>query len=138
MRLTALRACLVGVHTMSTDSLTFKLCPCCGHRWHDREEFLGDPTCTLIGYQRSFFALESGPFLFNHLAPGCGTTIALPAREFLDFHVGPVFEQNLYGTSECPGHCLNVHDTEPCPSKCECAFVRSVLQTVKTWPKRES
>ena len=43
------------------------------------------------------------------------------------------------GIIRCPGHCLNEESLEPCREKCECAFVRDILEKVRNWPKqRES
>ena len=108
----------------------------CELAWTDRESFLADPEATLIGYQVDFDELVAGYFLFNHRVADCGTTLAVHAGEFIDFYDGPMFEERLTRTDRCGGHCLQQSDIEPCPSKCECAYVRAVLQVVRKWPKR--
>jgi hypothetical protein len=110
----------------------FKRCSKCKHTWDSRGSFLSDTGIELIGYQADFAELSEGLFLFNHT---CGTTIAIKAQFFIDLHEGPVFRDRLNGSDECLGYC-NVRDNLlPCPLKCECAYVRSVIQVVKDWPK---
>lgn len=111
----------------------FKECPMCGHAWYSRNEMLEDPDIELVGYQASFKMLNEGLFLFNHLCRGA--TLALPAGVFLDLYKGPIFNERLTDTKACPGHCLYQNDIEPCPVKCDCAFVREILQVIKKWPK---
>ena len=111
----------------------FKQCPACGFVWGDREQFLKDPALTLVGYQVNFKQLTAGFFLFNH---GCkGATLAVKALDFRDFYQGPVFSQCLNGCASCPGLCLHQQDLAPCPERCECSYVREILQIVKQWPK---
>jgi hypothetical protein len=113
-------------------SMLFKRCPMCGASWTSRGHFLADPDVDLIGYQVNFQHLEAGYFLFNHR---CGDTMAIPVLAFRDMYDGPVFIERASGTVECPGHCLREDDLEPCPTHCECSFVREMLQVVKNWPK---
>jgi hypothetical protein len=113
-------------------SLQFKRCPMCGTSWASRDVFLADPDVGIVGYQVNFRDLEAGYFLFNHR---CGDTMAIPVLAFRDLHHGPVFIERATGTVECPGHCLREDDLEPCPTHCECSFVRDTLQVVKNWAK---
>lgn len=115
--------------------MSYKNCNVCGHAWDSRAAFLGDPLIELIGYQVSFEDLKAGYFLFNHTVRGCGTTLAVPAGDFFDLYEGPIFEERLTGTQNCPGFCLNKGNMERCPERCECAYVREVLQVVLAWPK---
>jgi hypothetical protein len=115
--------------------MTFKTCSCCGRAWETREAFMADPATELIGYQAFFESLELGLFLFNHAE--CGTTMALQAGVFNDLHDGPVFSERLTGQPSCVGYCLQRNELRPCPNRCECAWVRDVLQVVRRWPKRE-
>jgi hypothetical protein len=111
----------------------FKICTCCGEPWHSRESFLKDQNIQLVGYQVNFGALELGYFLFNHLA--CESTIAIPAGLFRNLYDGPVFSQRFTDSEECPGYCIHKEELDPCPTKCECAYVREVLQSIRQWPK---
>jgi hypothetical protein len=113
----------------------FKRCPKCRCPWSQRLDFLADPAVRLVGYQVSGFEERSGLFLFNHLATGCGTTMALAADKFADLHDGPIFVESLRGSRDCPGHCLRENDLDPCAARCECRFVRDVMQVVRNWPK---
>ena len=110
----------------------FKQCSNCHKVWRTYQEFLADPSVTLVGYQVSFKDLESGLFIFNH---SCKTTMGIPANLFTHLYDGPIFKERLTGTDKCPEHCLHKYDLEPCPYECECAYVRAVLQVVKNWPK---
>ena len=114
----------------------FKQCTACKHYWENREQFLSDPGVSVIGYQANFAALEEGYFLFTHEEPDCRTTLAFQAGDFSDLYKGPIFEERLKGSAQCDGHCLRQGDIEPCSNKCECAYVRQVLQIVRNWKKR--
>jgi hypothetical protein len=114
----------------------FKVCPSCKFLWDGRDSFLSDPKVHLVGYQVNFDDLERGMFLFNHEKPGCRTTLAIEAHRFTDMYDGPVFRERLTGKEgKCPGHCLYENQLQACPSKCDCAYVRAVLQKVEHWPK---
>jgi len=115
--------------------MAFKTCPTCGHIWTDRETALTDPGLTVIGYQADFRELRSGLFLFNHTVPGCNTTLSIRAEAFIDLYAGPVFTVNRHGSDECSEFCLYTDNIELCPVECECAWVREVLQIVRTWSK---
>ena len=103
-------------------------CAVCNKHWSTRDEFLGDTRVELVGYQVSFENLVAGQFLLNH---ECGTTLAVPAAAFADLYGGPVFQERATNTADCPGHCLHPDDLDPCTAKCECAFVREILQLVR-------
>ena len=111
---------------------SFKTCTKCGERWDTREAFLADPSLSLIGYQVNFRKLQTGILLFNH---SCRTTLALYVIDFRDLYDGPVFVERATGSDQCPGMCLHQEDLGPCPARCECAFVRHILQVIKQWPK---
>jgi hypothetical protein len=113
----------------------FKKCTSCGHLWQLRQDFLDDPATVMVGYQVNFDQLQLGLILFNHLK--CGTTLAIPAGEFKDLYNGPIYSGRLTGTEQCHEHCLHENDLEPCPEKCECAYVRDILQIVRRWPKND-
>jgi len=112
----------------------FKKCTSCSYRWHLRQDFLDDPKINMIGYQVNFDNLHLGFFLFNHLA--CGTTLGIPAGHFKDLHDGPVYAERLLGTKKCPEYCLHEDQLDPCPEKCECAYVRKIIQTIRDWHKK--
>jgi hypothetical protein len=119
--------------TCSTHPWSFKICSKCGFEWPDRSAFLSDPTVQIVGYQVHFEHLTAGLFLFNH---DCKTTLAIKAGEFEDLYNGPIFIEKLSGTESCQGHCLQRDNLHPCPSKCECAYVRSIIQKILHWPKK--
>jgi len=109
----------------------FKQCPACGESWKTREDMLADHEVYIIGYQAHFEDLKLGLFLFNH---SCKGTFSIPAGEFINMYSGPIFHENLTGSEECPGHCRHKKNLEPCPAKCECAYIREVVQLLKKEP----
>lgn len=110
------------------DDNIFKQCSACKTVWKTRKEMLDDRDVFLIGYQAHFADLKLGLFMFNHK---CGGTMGIKAENFIDLYNGPVFDKRLTGTEECPGHCLHKENLERCPLKCECAYVRELLQILK-------
>jgi len=106
----------------------FMVCSNCGHSWKSREDFLNDNGVIIIGYQVNFEELKAGFFLFNHI---CGTTFTLDVQSFEDLYNGPVYKDKETGSDHCPGHCLHKSNLDPCPVKCECAFVREIIQKLK-------
>lgn len=115
----------------------FKQCSTCHEVWETREDFLGEPTLRLVGYQVNFGELKAGFFMFNHDTDECGTSLAIEAGEFTDMHKGPIFEDIRRESAEsCPGYCDDSHRLDPCYQKCECSYVRDVLEQVRDWPKR--
>ncbi len=112
----------------------FKKCSCCGFEWGTRKNFLSDPSIDVIGYQVHFENLREGTFLFMHHT--CKSTLANHAGDFQDLYDGPIFAENALGKEECPNYCLVHDELRPCPVRCECAYVREVIQIVKNWPKQ--
>jgi hypothetical protein len=107
----------------------FRTCPNCKFEWETRDDFLSDDSVSLIGYQANFESLLAGYFLFNH---SCKETISLEVDLFADLYDGPIYSRNLRGSEECPGYCLKEESLEPCPLACECAFVREMMQLLKS------
>lgn len=106
----------------------FKACTICKTIWQTRDDFLEDSDLVIVGYQPQFDALTNGLFLFNH---SCRGTISIEAGVFAYLYDGPIFKNKLTKTEVCPGYCLYESDFRPCPQRCECAFVREILQIVK-------
>ena len=116
--------------------MSFKTCTNCGKQWGRRDAYLADSDVVLIGYQANFADLDAGIFLFQHMVPECETTLAVELAEFTDMHDGPVFEVRKEDTADCPGYCKVKSNLEPCDQKCECAYVRKIIQKVRHWPKK--
>ena len=116
-------------------SAPFKQCTCCPAKWQTREDFLSDPGVELIGYQAHFDDLQTGLLLFNH---SCQTTMGIEVERFQDLYPGPVFQKRVQDKPCCPGFCLRQSDLRPCPERCECTFVREILQIVMKWKKRQA
>jgi len=115
--------------------MSFKKCTGCEYHWKTRKEFLSDPQVKLIGYQVNFDELKTGFFMFNHLKPECLTTVSLPTELFSDLYRGEVYHERMTGSVACPGYCQHSDNLKVCPVKCECSFVREVMQIVIRWPK---
>jgi len=111
----------------------FKKCPKCNFVWIRREDFLRDQKLNIIGYEISDGGLVDGLFLFNH---DCGTTLALKVEKFKDLYDGPIFKERLTGSDDCHGNCLYKSNLEPCPAKCECAYVREIIQILRRLPEK--
>ena len=111
----------------------FKKCTFCGYRWQSRKDFLEDVSTEMIGYQVNFDNLRLGLFLFNHL--DCGTTLGIPAGVFKDLYNGPVYSERLLESEQCPSYCLHENQLDPCPVRCECAYVREIIQIIRSWQK---
>lgn len=111
----------------------FKKCSNCTHKWKHRDTFLSDNALEIIGYQVDFRDVTEGLFLFNH---SCGSTIAVKAQFFIDLYDGPIFRERLTGSKECSGYCQVRDNLLSCNSKCECSYVREIIQIIKRWPKK--
>lgn len=112
----------------------FKQCSNCHKSWDTRDEFLSDSSVKLFGYQASPEKLEAGLFHFYH---SCNNTILIYAEVFTHLYDGLIFTDNLSGTDKCAEYCLHKYELGPCPNKCECAYVREILQTLRGWPKKK-
>jgi hypothetical protein len=109
----------------------FKECPMCSAVWKSRNEFIGDCSLVINGYQANFDYLEHGLFYFTHEVDGCFSTMALKAKDFYDLSTQKKFTERKTFTDECPGHCLDKNNLEKCYTECECAFVRDLLSTLQ-------
>lgn len=109
---------------------SFRTCSNCQFVWGTREEFLRDPEIQMIGYQVNFQDLRAGLFLFNHC---CKSTLALEVEKFTDLYTGPIFTESHSGSAECLGYCRSRAELRHCPVQCECAFVRDIMQIIKTY-----
>lgn len=106
----------------------FNECLACGKKWSARDEFLKDPGIEIAGYQVNFDNLIDGTFLFNH---SCGATLFLSVRYFNGLYEGPVFNQRATGSEECPEYCLYPDELDLCSARCECAYVRNIIDIIK-------
>jgi hypothetical protein len=96
---------------------------------------MGDSNLDFIGYQVNFSDLELGYFLFNHMV--CQSTIAVHAGLFRNLYDGPVFSERNTNSENCPGYCRDRDALERCSEKCECAYIREIMQIVRNWPNGE-
>ena len=110
---------------MKNERQVFKTCQVCQRNWQTRQDFIADQEIFLIGYQANFVAVEKGVFLFNH---SCGGTLGLGVQVFADLHDGPVYTERKTGSDSCPKYCLHSSVLKSCPERCECAYVRKILE----------
>ncbi|MFC2088214.1 hypothetical protein ACFLSX_01305 [Calditrichota bacterium] len=110
----------------------FHKCSCCNYIWYSLVSFLGDVAIELKGYQVHFKELKTGLFLFNH---SCGGTMAIQVHHFSHLFDGTVFRDRLTDTEQCPGYCCYQEELRPCPAKCECAYVREIIQLIEKYDK---
>jgi hypothetical protein len=114
-----------------TDEVIFKKCPMCRKIWGNRDVFLADDSLELEGYGADFEKLEKGLFYFTHRVPGCFSTMALEAREFISLYTGEKYPDSKMGGDECPRICLDKTKLDRCPAFCENAFVREIIQIIR-------
>jgi hypothetical protein len=111
----------------------FKECLQCGSKWFTRDDFLDDASIEIVGYRVNFDDLLAGAFLFKH---ACGATISLSVRYFNGLYEGPIFSERATGSDDCPGYCLYQDQLEKCAARCECAYVRNIIDIIRKWPKK--
>jgi len=116
----------------------FKKCSYCSQIWHSRDLFLADKDIKFNGYQADFESPEEGLFLFTHHLHKCGTTLAVQVSLLQDLYKGPVYTERKMNSEECPSYCMNVSNFERCETKCECAYVRKLIQIVNEWDKKRA
>ena len=110
----------------------FNECSPCGAKWVSRDDFLEDPEIEIVGYNANFDDLLSGTFLFNHT---CGAALSLSVRYFNGLYEGTIFTERATGSDDCPAYCLYQDQLDKCMVRCECAFVRNIIDIIKKWPK---
>ncbi len=115
----------------------FKSCTNCPVEWQTLDDFLADPELVLAGYQVAFEDLEGGLFYFNHMHSNCGTTLAIPVKEFTGLSNLPfLVPRGVQPGGKCSGSCVRKGDLTPCPLACECVWVREVMHVILNWEKR--
>ncbi len=107
----------------------FKKCSLCGFVWPRRDDFLFDPDIMVFGYQVDYHGDKNGFVLFEHI---CGTTLAIPVLLFKDMYNGPKYKNILSDSEECPDHCLDENNLEPCGASCKLAYGREILQKIRS------
>lgn len=101
----------------------------CNYIWHNRKQFLSDNNIVITGYMANPSALDLGIFTFNHLI--CKGTFSVRAGYFLDLYEHEIYGESHFGSDKCLGKCMDHDNLEACPVKCECAYVRQVIQIIK-------
>jgi hypothetical protein len=114
----------------------FKTCTNCGHIWQTMEDFLSDQTLQLAGYQAHFDDLLGGLILFTHAQEDCYTTLAIEVRQFTSLTRRPILNVRTHQPDGCKEICMREGTFDPCPIKCECSWVREILQTIKDWSQK--
>ena len=114
----------------------FKICPNCEYIWQDRDDFLGDPNVTIMGYMANFWQVKKGILLFMHDVNDCRTTMGKKISSFIDLYHGAVFPEVLLDTEECDDRCRKIYDLQRCDKKCYYAHLRDLIVQIADWPKR--
>ena len=111
----------------------FKVCPKCRYEWETREDFLGDPSISVIGFLADNVEVEKGAYLFNHMPPKnrCNSTLAIYVSQFMDLYHGPKHEDLKAGSEECSGYCARVEVLERCNACCRNATARELISIIK-------
>ena len=115
---------------------TFKICPTCSKSWETLQDFLADPELELSGYQVNFADLKGGFFYFSHLHETCGTTLAIPVKDFTGLSNRPMLTSRGTQPDCCLGLCVRRNEIGPCPLECECVWVREIMQIIRTRQKQ--
>jgi len=110
----------------------FKICPSCKAIWPTLDDYLSDPELNVVGYQAVLDDLCGGLFIFNHVHDDCGTSMAIPVKEFVSLSELPILNRRIGCPEKCPGLCMHMDELGHCPVKCECTWVREVLQTIRS------
>ena len=113
--------------------LPFKKCTACAKIWRSCSEFLSDPELLLAGYQTNFLDPGKGFFVFHHNAPGCGTTLGVAADAFSELYSLPLMIDRPKNIDE--QDCLYHSNFMPRPARCECEYVRAMVEIIKNWRK---
>jgi hypothetical protein len=108
----------------------FKICSKCAYTWRVRDDFLGNPSICLVGFQVSSEETESGFYLFNHILEGnqCNTTLAVEVEVFLSMYKGTMFTDIKFESPLSEAHCTRVEDLSQCPVECKNAVAREIMQ----------
>jgi hypothetical protein len=117
---------------MPATAMNFRKCMQCGQEWASREAFLADPAVRLSGCQVDTDRPRGSAITFDHQAAGCGTTLAVPVTAFADLYSGPVYKVSWAPSAKCPKLCFDPRNFAPCEAQCSCAFVRAILQAVRS------
>ena len=103
----------------------------CSAVWKSRDDFLGDNSLVIKGYQSNLEYLQYGLFYFTHEVDGCFSTMALKVNEFYDLNPQNKFTLRKTLTDECPRYCHDKNNLQMCFAECECAYVRDFLCTLQ-------
>lgn len=130
---------------METSSLYFKTCPLCSTSWYTIDDFIRDSEIEVIGYQPHPEKTGAGLFIFGHRH--CNSSISVQLEALSDLQVcltqdadsvyiiGPDMIQEENSTEVCYTNCLRKTDSSNGNKRCECAYVREVIQLIKHLPK---
>lgn len=103
----------------------------CQKVWNSIEEFIQDNSLFVNGYQATFDAPDDGLYLFTHMKPDCGTTLAVKVATFKPLYHGPVRETLNRGKETCPGYCNTLTEINTCNQDCSMRWMRDMLQILK-------
>lgn len=110
----------------------FKVCTKCSYKWKTRDDFLSDPSISLIGFLADFKVFNKGSYLFNHLLANdqCNSTLAIDVSCFLDLYNGTLFKDLKVGSKECSGYCAKVEVMKRCNVHCRNVVAREIMHKI--------
>lgn len=111
----------------------FKKCNMCGKAWESPDELLDDPGMEFAGYQPHFREPRKGLFLFTHIVPSCGSTLAVDLADFAYLSPDPLPPDSLKpGSDGCRGFCLDTREDRICDNPgCVGHFYRELMARVR-------
>ena len=109
----------------------FKICSMCGYEWPTLEQFVKDSNLQVNGYQASVESVVDGLFMLTHDCPNCYSTLAVKVVDFEHWDTGARPARLNLLNEDCPRHCLDQNNLEPCHAECCMRWVRDVLQYLK-------
>lgn len=128
---------MVIMSIMERKEKIFKQCPMCAAIWLNRQSFLSDDSLVINGYQADFDDLGAGLFYFTHHVDNCLSTMVVRVKYFFDLNPNQPYPQRKTLTQECPKHCLDSSNIEPCQAHCECAYVRDLIHILENYKATE-
>jgi hypothetical protein len=111
----------------------FRYCPVCSVLWTWQSQFLSDPEVRFLGFRPAATPESLCLMLFNH-SP-CDTRMAFALETFAELTAVPILSPSCATTHKNEDYCLARQELRPCPTLCVCAFVYSVSEAIRVWPK---
>lgn len=113
------------------ESLPFKVCTKCGHKWQTKEQFVLDPHVHVFGYNAMFEQPEEGVFLLTHDSEDCMHSFSIKVGELSSMYRGKRYRDLKFLGDDCESRCFKVNDLGPCRAECCMRWPRDILQCLR-------